>query len=228
MQTHTEADALDHLQKQLESVRTHTRDPNWKGFVALLDKQRRAKEAQLQESAHLLDSGATRTVGGSTGDGGGSSGGASLGVADGDGVGGGATPVGGGTTHGEAALVGGGTTPGGATRVGGWTTPGGASIGVADGDGVGGGATPVGGGTTHGEAALVGGGTTPGGATRVGGGTPAPLPAIPSQGSYPHVRELQRSELRNATTYAPTHAPSAHHTTSALPTSNFSWPAHDC
>ena len=62
----------------------------------------------------------------------------------------------------------------------------------------------------------------------VGGGTPAPLPAIPSQGSYPHVRELQRSELRNATTYAPTHAPSAHHTTSGLPTSNFSWPAHDC
>ena len=178
METHTEADALDHLQKQLESVRTHTRDPNWKGFVALLDKQRRPKEAQLQESAHLLDSGATRTVGGSTGDGGGSSGGASLGVADGDGVGGGATPVGGGTTHGEAALG--------------------------------------------------GGGTTPGGATCVGGGTPAPLPAIPSQGSYPHVRELQRSELRNATTYAPTHAPSAHHTTSALPTSNFSWPAHDC
>ena len=73
MQTHTEADALDHLQKQLESVRTHTRDPNWKGFVALLDKERRAKEAQLQESAHLLDSGATRTVGGSSSDGGGSS-----------------------------------------------------------------------------------------------------------------------------------------------------------
>ena len=210
MQTHTEKDALDHLQKRLESMRTKTSDPNWKGFATLLGRERKEHIAQLEQTAQLQETFDTctvggSTVGGSTGVGGWTSGGATLGVAAG--AGGGATTVGG---------VGGGT-PGGGTTLGGGTTPGGPAIGGAT---LGGGAT-IDGGTALGGPTL-GGGPTPVGAT------PVPLPPIPSQASYPHVRELQRSELRNAT-YAPTYAPSVHHTPSGLPTTNCSWPPpHGC